>query len=63
MKYKVEIKNEFLGNSTKIMTMKQLATFNLVAKELAVKSSFDGKPHTSGMWTVTAINPSPEDKG
>jgi hypothetical protein len=53
--FKVEIKNEILGNSEHVMNYDEIAGFNLVAKDLARKSIIDGKKHTSGMWTVQIL--------
>ena len=53
-KYLVEVKNKFFGNSSHILTMKEIENFNLIAFELA-KICVDGKSHTAGMWTVTKL--------
>lgn len=50
--YDVIVTNEILGNSCQVMTMAQIARFNLCAKMLAEACAKDGKEHSSGMWTV-----------
>lgn len=54
-KFDVIIKNEILGNSSKIMSMEEIANFNLCALSCAKKCKKDGKEHTKGMFTVKLI--------
>ena len=53
--YRVSIKNEILGDSESVMTLKEMANFNKCALLCAEKANQTGKPHTIGMWTVEKI--------
>ncbi len=55
MLFEVVITNEILGNSRRIMSMKQLMKYNVCALACAKAALKDGKPHTWGMWTVSPI--------
>jgi hypothetical protein len=55
--FEVIVVNEILGNSSHIMSMKQIRNFNLCALACAVSAERDGKPHSIGMWTVRPLEP------
>ena len=51
--FEVVVKNSILGDSSRIMSMKELEHYNVCALECARLADVDGKPHTIGMWTVS----------
>jgi len=55
MDFEVCVKNEILGDSKRIMSMKQLMTYNVCALACAKEAAKDGNPHTWGMWTVSPV--------
>lgn len=58
--FRVVVKNKILGDHTNIMTMEQIASFNVVALMLAKRCVVHGGSHTEGMWTVERVPPGKE---
>ena len=56
MKFEVSVNNKILGNSTQMMSMEEIANYNLCAFRCAQMAAIDGKPHTDGMWTVRCVS-------
>jgi hypothetical protein len=54
-KFSVKVTNEILGNSERIMTIKEIKKFNLVAIRLARLALKDSGTHSDGMWTVEKV--------
>jgi hypothetical protein len=50
--FEVIVINQILGNSRRVLTLKEIKAYNLCAYQCALKASKDGGSHTEGMWTV-----------